>query len=93
MVQFGTIVNGVVVFDNPAKLPEGSRVRVELDEDAELWDELDDVPPPPETETYEERLEILRRSIAEMEAGLGRPAKEVMDEIAAEFGFRTPERS
>ena len=86
MTLEGTVVNGVIVLDGNPPLPEGARVRVELaaDED-DLWDELEKVPPPPATETYEEHLAKLRQSIEDMKAGRGRPLDEVMAEIAAEF--------
>ena len=35
MVYRGHVANGVVVFDEPAELPEGAKVRVELDEEEE----------------------------------------------------------
>jgi len=82
MVQYGTVVNGVIVPDGPA-LPEGTRMRIEP-ADVEEWD---DVPPPP-TDTYEEHLQSLRDSIAEIEAGVpGIPLDEAMWKIAAEFNL------
>jgi hypothetical protein len=83
----GTVVNGVLVFDGPPP-PEGTRLRVELsDTDTDLWDELARVPPPP-TDTYEEHLQALRQSIAEMKAGVpGMPLKEAMARIAAELNL------
>jgi hypothetical protein len=84
----GTVVNGVLVFDGPPP-PDGTRLRLEVaDADDDLWDELDKVPPPPTTETYEEHLEALRQSIAEMKAGVpGMPLKEAMAKIAAELNL------
>ena len=57
--------------------PEGARVRMEVVED-----DFDDVPPPHTTETREEFLDSLREGIAEAKAGGGRPAREVLREIA-----------
>jgi len=87
MALEGTVVNGVLVFDGPPP-PDGTRLRVELSNpDDDLWDELAKVPPPPTTETYEEHLQALRQSIAEMNAGVpGMPLKEAMAELKKEFG-------
>ncbi|VTT97708.1 unnamed protein product [Gemmataceae bacterium] len=87
MIIEGTVVNGVLVFDGPPP-PDGARLRVELaDADSDLWDELARVPPPP-TDTYEEHLEALRRSIAEMKAGVpGRSLAELATELKKEFGL------
>ncbi|HYH66420.1 MAG TPA: hypothetical protein VD866_17130 [Urbifossiella sp.] len=82
----GTVVNGTIVFDGPPPFPEGTRVRVEAAADAELWDELARVPPPP-TETREEFLEGLRQAHADMKAGLGVPAAEAFARIRAELGL------
>lgn len=89
MIQLGTIVNGVVVLDTPAKLPEGSRVRVELDDEAAVWEQLAGMSP--ERETYEEHLEKLRQSIAEGKAGVTQSASEALAEISAELGLDEPE--
>jgi hypothetical protein len=85
MTLEGTVVNGMIVLDGAAQLPEGARVRVELaQEDPDAWE---NAPPPPSTETREELLASLRESIADAKAGRGRPAREVMDEIAKEFNL------
>ena len=77
----GTVVNGVVVLDGSPHLPEGLRVRVDLDDE-------DDIGPPLPTETYEEHLAALRQSIADMDAGVkGIPLDEVMAQISAEFNL------
>ena len=86
MIQHGTVVNGVIVLDAPANLPEGTRVCVELAEDAEHWEKLATMPPEPET--YEEHLALLRQSIAAVEAGeRGIPADEVFAIIYRELGL------
>jgi len=88
MTREGTVVNGVIVLDGPPPFPEGTRVRVETADDAELWDELAAGPaPPPTTETREEFLESLRQSIADMRAGVkGIPVAEFFAELKREFG-------
>lgn len=85
MTHAGTVVNGVIVLDGPSRLPEGAKVRVEVMEDDA--DELDDIPPPPNTETYEEHLAILREAMEETKAGKGRPAREVLKEIALKYNL------
>lgn len=45
-------------------------------------DDLDDIPLPSTTETYEVHLEALRESSEDMKAGRTRPAREVLKEIA-----------
>ena len=86
MVQRGTVRNGVIVPDGPPP-PEGTEVVFEpADADAELWDELEHVQPPPATETREEFLASLRRSIAAAEAGVkGASVDEVFAEIDREL--------
>jgi hypothetical protein len=79
----GTVVNGAIRLDGNPQLPEGARVRVEF----ENADELDDIPPPPATESYEEHLAILRESIEEARTGQTRPAREVLKELAAKYGL------
>jgi len=74
MSLIGTVVKGVIVLDGNPPLPDGTRVRVMLDED--------DLPLPSTTETYEEHLAALRESIEDMKAGRTRPAREVLKEIA-----------
>jgi len=80
MTLEGTVINGVIVLDNGARLPEGGRVRIELMED-------DDFFPPPEPYDREKELAILRESIEDMKAGRGRPAREVLKEIAEKYNL------
>ncbi|MGH7173123.1 MAG: hypothetical protein ACRELF_00105 [Gemmataceae bacterium] len=80
MTLEGTVVNGVIVLDDGARLPEGERVRIELVDD-------DDVAPPPEPYDREKELAILRESIEDMKAGRGRPAREVLKELAEKFNL------
>ena len=92
MMQHGTVVNGVIVLDAPANLPEGTRVRVESAEEGEFWDQLATMPPEPET--YEEHLELLRKSIAAVEAGeRGIPVDEAFDIIYRELGQSAGDKS
>ena len=80
----GTVVNGVIVFDAPATLPEGARVRIEVTE------EEGDFAPPPATETYAEHLAALRESIASAAAGeRGKSVAEVFDAIEQELSRPT----
>jgi hypothetical protein len=82
MVHYGTVVNGVIVPDGPT-LPEGTRVRLEP---ADIED-FDDVTFPP-TDTYEEHIESLRQSIAEIKAGVpGILLDEAMARISAELNL------
>ncbi len=75
----GTVINGVIVLDGSPQLPEGKRVIVDLEGD-------DFGPPPPSTETYAEHLELLRKSLAMMDAGeQGRSVEDVFDEIEREL--------
>ncbi|HEY2908708.1 MAG TPA: hypothetical protein VGI99_00590 [Gemmataceae bacterium] len=85
MILEGTIVKGRVELDEPANWPDGARVRVKLECEDELDDLLDDMPIPPPTETYEEHLEILRKSIEESRAGdTGMTVAEAFAEVRAE---------
>ena len=79
MTLEGIVKNGVIVPDGPPP-PEGARVRMEVVEDDP--DDWENAPPPPTTETREEFLASLREGIAEAKAGGGRPAREVLREIA-----------
>lgn len=82
----GTVVNGSIVLDGSPHLPEGSRVEVELVEEDDLDAELASCPPPPVTETYEEVLESLRQSHAEVKAGANRVSvEEAFAKLDAEF--------
>jgi hypothetical protein len=93
MTLYGTVVNGLIVLDGPEKFAEGSRVEVRLgghidDIDDELADELAGMPIPPPSETYEEHLALLRKSIADAKAGeRGLPVREAMARIAAELNL------
>jgi hypothetical protein len=83
MVLEGTVVNGVVVLDGAAPLPEGTRVRVALEED-----HFDDVSPPPIKETYEEHLAVLRQSIGEAHAGEGGvEARQFLKDLAKKYNL------
>lgn len=80
MTLAGTVVNGVIVLDGGMCLPEGERVRVEVADD-------DDLVPPPEPYDRERELAILRASLEDVKAGRGRPAREVLKELAAKFNL------
>jgi len=82
MVQFGTVVNGVLVFDGPPP-PEGTRLRLEPSEAEADWPEGQ----PPWQETREEVLESLRQSIAETKGGVqGMPLAEFAARLKQEYG-------
>jgi hypothetical protein len=86
MTLTGSVVNGLIVLDGASRLPEGTKVRVEVVDNDE--DELDDFPPPPSTETYEEHLAILRQSIEEMKAGVGGvEARKFLKELAIKYNL------
>ncbi len=77
----GTIVDGrVVELDRPTDLPAGTRGRFVPDPQDE-----DDLGPPPDTHDRATELQILREALEDVKAGRGRPFRQVMDEIAAEF--------
>ena len=78
MALEGTVVNGVIVLDGGARLPEGERVRVEIMDD-------DDVAPPPEPYDREKELAILREALEDVKAGRGTPFEEFMTKLAAEY--------
>jgi hypothetical protein len=83
MTLDGTVVNGTIVLNGGAMLAEGAKVRVEFeDEDA--------IGPPPTTETHDEHLACLRRSLAAMDAGeRGRSVEDVFAEIDRELSRPT----
>lgn len=78
MALEGTMVNGVIVLDGGAQLPEGVRVRVEVADP-------DDLAPPPEPTDRDKELAILRESLEDAKAGRTRPFEEVMAEIATRY--------
>jgi len=80
----GTIVDGRVELDAPADLPDGTRVRVSV---PRVGEEDDDLGPPPDTHDRATELAILREALEDVKAGRGRPFRQVMDEIAAEFNL------
>lgn len=84
MTLDGTIVNGVVVFDGGAKVPEGARVRVDFVADAEAFE----YPHPLAQYDRVKEVELLRDRIAKRESGEpGIPLREAMAGIAAELNL------
>ncbi|MDB5307225.1 MAG: hypothetical protein JWO38_1427 [Gemmataceae bacterium] len=63
MVRHGTVMNGVIVPDGSATLPEGARVRFEVEEVFEY-------PHPLAPYDREKEVALLRERIAEQETGL-----------------------
>jgi len=79
MTLEGTVVNGVIVPDGGATLPEGTRVRIELDEQCTY-------PHPLAPHDREKELALLRERIAEVQSGApGIPLEEAFEQIRAEL--------
>jgi hypothetical protein len=84
MTLEGTVVNGLIVLDAGAKLPEGARVRVEVADDEDIDDALF---PPPEPYDREQELAILRQALEDEKAGRGMEAREFLKKLAAEHNL------
>lgn len=80
MTLEGTVVNGTIVLDGGAQLPDGVRVRVELTDP-------DDLAPPPEPYDREKELAILREALEDVKAGRGVPAREFLKELAVNYNL------
>lgn len=78
MTLEGTVVNGIIVLNGNPRLPEGARVRVELEEGFEY-------PHPLAPYDSEKELALLRERIQATDAGL--PLKEAMARIAGELNL------
>lgn len=78
MALEGTVRNGVIVLDGGVKLPEGTRVWVE---------EEDDPAPPQEPYDREKELVLLREAIEDVKAGRGMPFEEFMAKLAEELNL------
>ena len=87
MSQAGTVVNGMIVLDGSARLPDGFRVRVELEDDVDG----DDIGAPPEPYDRETHLALLREAMEDVKADRTRPAAEAMEEIAKEHNLHGAE--
>ena len=81
MTIHGTIVNGQVQFDHPINLPDGTRVTLSQQE------AVFEYPHPMAPYDREKELAMLRESIEDQKAGRGRPAREVLREIAERHGL------
>ena len=79
MTLEGTVVNGMIVLDSAASLPEGARVWVELEDD--------DAYPPVEPYDRKKELAILREALEDVKAGRGTPAREFLKELAAQYNL------
>jgi hypothetical protein len=73
----GIVVNGVIVLEGGALLPEGAHVRVEVDDP-------DDLAPPLEPYDREKELAILREALEDARAGCGMEAREFLKKLAEE---------
>jgi hypothetical protein len=80
MTLEGTVVNGVIVLDRGPQLAEGTRVRIEVEDD-------DDLGPPSEPYDREKELAILRESIEDMKAGRTVDARKALADIARKYGL------
>jgi hypothetical protein len=80
MSYSGTVVNGVIVLEGGAQLPEGVRVRVELDDP-------DDPAQPPEPYDRAKELAILREALEDVRAGRGIEAREFLKKLAQEHNL------
>lgn len=80
MTLEGMVVNGVIVLDGGAQLPEGERVRVEVADP-------DDLSPPPELYDRAKELAIRREALEDVQAGRGTPAREFLKDLAAQFNL------
>lgn len=96
MIFQGVLSNGIIVPDEPCPLPDGTRVRIKLIDDEDLDDLFEgmlipdpSLPPDHPHAPYNREVElaILRESIAEMNAGGGRPLDEVMAEFSLKHGL------
>lgn len=96
MTLYGTVVNGEVVLDGPGKLPEGSRVAVELvvaDEAIPLPDPPFEYPHPLAPYDRGKEVALLRERVAAFRAGeRGLPLDEAMDRIAADLNLPPADR-
>ena len=73
----GIVVNGHVEFETTSTLPEGTRVRIELDSDS-----AHDSSGEPEPRDRIEEIAILQASREDALAGRTKPARELLREIA-----------
>jgi hypothetical protein len=80
MMIEGTVVNGVIVLAGGARLPEGVRIRVELDDP-------DDLAPPIEPYDREQELAILREAQEDVRAGRDIEARQLLKELAEEHNL------
>lgn len=80
MTLEGTVVNGVIVLDSGAPLPEGARVRVEVTDEDDLF-------PLAEPHDPEKELAILREALEDVRAGRGMPAREFLKELATKHNL------
>ena len=87
MVIVGTIQNGQVQLDVPADWPDGTRVTL-------LREEVYKYPHPMAPYDREKEIELLRESLAQMDAGdIGRSVADVFADIEKTFAIPLPARS
>jgi hypothetical protein len=81
MIRHGTVKNGVIVPDTSAMLPDGTRVRFEVEHAVEY-------PHPLAPYDRKKAIALLRERIAEQEAGEpGIPREEAMAQIPASLNL------
>jgi hypothetical protein len=82
MALEGVVVDGKIVLDAPADLPNGTKVWIEP-----VDDEVYEYPHPMAPYDRKKEIALLRESIEELKAGRGIPLKEAIDQISAELGL------
>jgi hypothetical protein len=80
MTLSGTVINGVIVIEGGTKLPEGTHVRIELDD-------VPDLIPPCEPYDRDRELAILRESLDDVKAGRTVPARQALADLARKYGL------
>lgn len=83
MALEGIVIDGKIVLDSPADLPNGTKVWIEPVEDDEVYEYPHRMAP----YDRDKEIALLREPIEDMKAGRGIPLKTAMHEITAELGL------
>ncbi len=86
MAITGTVLNGRVEFDQLVMWPDGSKVKLQLDED-----EVFEYPHPMAPYDREKEIELIRESVEDMRAGRVIPFEVAMRELAIKHKLPVPE--